>query len=114
MILATTSTVRRSASAMLAVILSGALFAGGVAAQGDGVAPRIDDPPAGTDLAGDPQAAPETAEALSRYDEVMAQLSSDHLREIATDWGLEGTPSANSVDPSLLYSDHLREIASDW
>lgn len=114
MIQRTRSTIRRSASIVMGAVLTGALFGGGVAAQDGGVAPPIDEPPAGTDLAGDPQAAPASAETLSRYDEITANLYSDHLREIALDWGLEGTPSTGSVDPSLLYSGYLRELSADW
>ncbi len=114
MIQATRSTLRRTATAMLGATLASTLIVGVAAAQADGVAPQIDEPPAGSELAGEPQAAAESTATLSRYEEVMAILSSDHLREIAMDWGLEGTPSASTVEPDLLYSDHLREISDDW
>ena len=106
--------IRRSLSAMLAAGLASSLLFGGVAAQDGGVAPKIDEPPASTEIVGDPENSVQPSEALTEYEEVVSQLHSDHLREIVADWGLEGTPTASSVDPSLLYSDHLRDIAADW
>jgi hypothetical protein len=108
------TTIRRTLGALLAATVAGSLLVGGVAAQDNGVAPQIDEQPIGTELAGVADAASELTGTVTAYDEVMGNLHSEYLREMAADWGLEGSPSTGSVDLSQLHSEYLREIAADW
>ncbi|MEX1336412.1 MAG: hypothetical protein AB1Z66_14060 [Candidatus Limnocylindrales bacterium] len=59
----------------------------------------------------DPTIADEPAR-FTAYDDVVANLQSDHQREMATGWGLERPRDRR--DLSLLQSEHLREIATVW
>ncbi len=110
---ASSATFRRTTSAILAAIGAAALLAGSVLAQG-GVAPQLDEQPAGTELAGVPESSTDLAADTLTYGEVMGDLHSEYLREIAAEWGLPGTPGSSSVEPGQLNSEYLREIAADW
>jgi len=110
---ASSATFRRTTSALLAAVGAAALLAGSVVAQGD-VAPQLEEQPAGTELVGAPESTTDLVADTVTYGEVMGDLHSEYLREIAADWGLPGTPGTSSVDPGQLNSEYLREIAADW